>query len=309
MNFYQYIFLENLPINNDLTIRINDSIKEGLNFNLLGSSNLGDNYIKNPYMDSYGLTTNVVSRGNHNYFGDTTSNEFGLFQECLYTLEYDMLGKKSNISMDYYERMYSNDPVETVVIDEQSSELSNQVTHCTVTFKVPTSVTSGVLHFDATDCIYDNLVLIAGIPNVINKERPVMTISRLGESYLQYLNSLNGEDIDFELPNNDNMIAKIRSLSLISKNTPEFVLAQLCSAELLALNYYQENDQSMFNLLLPSDFYRIKRNLKALKYMVLKDAEVANAIYDDIDTLIKALGYYQTAFETSTESISNYLGR
>ena len=47
MNFYQYIFLENLPINNDLTIRINDSIKEGLNFNLLGSSNLGDNYIKN----------------------------------------------------------------------------------------------------------------------------------------------------------------------------------------------------------------------------------------------------------------------
>ena len=129
MNFYQYIFLENLPINNDLTIRMSDSIKEGLNFNLLGSSNLGDNYIKRPYMDSYGLTTNVVSRGNHNYFGDTTSNEFGLFQECLYTLEYDMLGKKSNISMDYYERMYSNDPVETVVIDEQSSELPNQATN------------------------------------------------------------------------------------------------------------------------------------------------------------------------------------
>lgn len=305
LNLYEYILYSNLPVNQDLSITLPEVVRDDLIFedNLFGSSVVNPKYVNGQdYDDKYSMTADLVNYNNKKYFHNVISNEIGVFQNCIYTLEFDMLGKECEVLVNYYDKYYSDEPLDTQVLNNSSFTLYKQWNKVIQQFTIPDGATSMEIIFSGKNCIYNNLSVKQGCPQVIKDEAPIWFVSRLGKKFLTDMQDF---DIQYEPPKK--IVKDLRDSGLINQSLKTFYLFALCLLELRALAYYQDNNQEAFDCLIPSDFTRIQHNINVLKKILIKDGDNASFLLR-VDDLLRDLGYMRTAFYQSTTSIPETFG-
>lgn len=233
------------------------------------------------------------------------------------TLDYEVLKKSVtddtiNVSIDFkdnyegaivdsvdLENLYDNRGSNDKIKFNPTLVGSNKIS---VTFEVPDNADTLDISISGTDNIlFSNPSLYNGIPILQRDVTPILTVSRMAKYF--YDNDLSTADVTFDIPSADNFINKVRSLNIYNLNRGLFYLIQLTCLELIALSYYYQNDKTKFNLLIPSDFNCIQTNLNVIKNRIV-NYDGGKYLLEDIDDLLNALGYMETAFTTSTNNLN-----
>lgn len=300
MNFYDYIYLEQLLeiTSSDLTVKLPTNIKNYLD----------DNYVKEPILtlantkDSIYvgecLSGNITLINNVPYFNKVKSSPFDIMSGYYYTLSYEMRGSFGETQVIFKDSYNESNLDTSSLVFHDSSQLSEWNTYTHI-IKVPDEASQLQFSLDSTGT-YKNISLREGVPQTIKDRTPVWSMSNLCYKYLTSISSI---DIDFSNPSSSSLINKTRSLGIYTQNRALFYLTQLCYAELLALNYYQKEDSSYFRYLSMSDFKRVQHNLSLLKHFLSTRGDYSSILLN-IDNLLVALGYYETAFATKTTDLN-----
>lgn len=304
MNYYTYFFLNQIFINNDLTLKIPDDCKEQLlDLNMLN-------------VDNADVVKEYISNNNI-YYSAYQENGINIYDLDYLTLEYKYYKKQTtddiiNVAVTF-EDSFNHRVLETYDLEELADNRGSNdkfkfnptmqgADKVSVTFRVPDNAdTLSISMSGNSSILFKDVVLYNGIPQLVKSITPALVSSRLAKKF--YDEILPTISVSFDVPSASSFINNVRAMKVQQLNRGLFYLIQLTCLELIAISYYYKNDKTQFNLLSFNDFRRIQTNLNVIKNRIVR-YDKGKYLINSLDNLINAFGYLETAFKASTNNLN-----